>query len=187
MTTGHNFKDEVIRNRRRPKKSSTNKTVTWPIFDGNSRKDLPIPTYIDMYNYYMGGIDIANVFRATVTTHFNRCQKEYFPGIFFSFDISAVNLFKLYESLNGPFLYTSGKPTSIVYRDFLESLVDLIFLCDLKEYANIVSGISFQSYPKYSYPKISKSTLISFPNTTIEEHICIKASIRLICTSCKKV
>src|SRR5437763_2156743 len=134
-----------------------------------------------MYNQYMGRVDRANQLRATATTHFNRCQKEYFPGIFFSLDISTVNSFKLYESLNGPFLYTSGKLSSTVHRDFLESLVDLIFLCDSKEYANIVSGTSFQSYPKYSYTKSASKSSIN------QQHIYIKANTRLNCISCNKI
>lgn len=200
MTTGHNLEDKVFRNRRRPKKTSTNKAITWPVFDGDFRKVLPIPTFIDMYNQYIGGVDIANQLRAIATTHFNRYQKEYFPGIFFSLDISTVNSFKLYESLNGPFLYTSGKPSSTTHRDFLESLVDLIFLYDSREYANIVPGTSFKSYPKYSYTKASKPVpkssttqprrsfiVPTFSMEPIEEYTYIKASTRLFCTTCKEV
>src|SRR5262249_25127558 len=73
MTTGYILNEVVMRLRKRPKKTSTNSSITWPIFEGNSRKILPIPTFIDIYNRFMGGIDISNALRATATTHFNRC------------------------------------------------------------------------------------------------------------------
>jgi hypothetical protein len=91
MTTGHSLSEEITRLRKRPKKTSANAAITWPAFNGQPKKEMSIPVLIDMYNHFMGGVDIANSLRATATTHFNRCQKEFFPGIFFYIDLVTIN------------------------------------------------------------------------------------------------
>jgi hypothetical protein len=41
-------------------------------FGEDSIKILPIPTFIDDYNHYIGGIDQSNQLRAAFTTYFPR-------------------------------------------------------------------------------------------------------------------
>ena len=82
MTTGHLPTEEITRNRRRPKKTSTNSTIAREVFDGQHRKELEIPFFIDCYNHYMNSVDVANQLRATATVHFSRNEKEFFPGMF---------------------------------------------------------------------------------------------------------
>jgi hypothetical protein len=62
-----------------------------------------------------------------------------------------TNYWKIYESLYSPFLSSIRKRRSAVYREFLEALVELLFLCNSEEYAENVSEISFKEYLKYSY------------------------------------
>ena len=75
-----------------------------------------------------------------------------------------INCWKIYESLYGPFISPTEKRQLIVYRTFLEALVELLFLCDFEKYAENVSGTSFKEYPKYSYiphktgPKTERNT-----------------------------
>jgi hypothetical protein len=72
LTTAHSLhrpkEDTIIRNRKRPKQTSINARITRPIFNGLPRKELPIPRVIDDYNHYMNGVDLANKFRAWMTT-----------------------------------------------------------------------------------------------------------------------
>jgi hypothetical protein len=82
MTTGHLPTEEITRYRKRPKKTSTNSTIVREVFDGQYRKELKIPFFIDCYNHYINSVDIANQLRATTTVHFNRNEKEFFPGMF---------------------------------------------------------------------------------------------------------
>ena len=82
MTTGHIPTEEITRNRKRPKKTSTNSIIVREVFDGQYRKELKIPTFIDCYNHYMNSVDVANQLRAIATVHFSRNEKEFFPGIF---------------------------------------------------------------------------------------------------------
>ena len=60
MTIAYDFADTVIRNRKRPSATSTNASITRPIFESSAKKDLPILKTINTYNHYMGGVDIAN-------------------------------------------------------------------------------------------------------------------------------
>jgi hypothetical protein len=99
----------------------------------------------------MNSIDIANQLRATVTVHFSRNKKEFFPGMFWAIDMILTNYWKIYKSLYGPFILPTGKKQPTVHRTFLEALVELLFLCDSEKYAENVSGTSFKKYPKYSY------------------------------------
>src|SRR5438046_6652618 len=151
MTTGHLPIEEITRDRKRPKKTSTNSSIAREIFDGQHRKQLEIPTFIDYYNYYINSVDVANQLRATATVHFSRNEKEFFPGIFWAIDIILTNYWKIYESLYGPFISPTEKRQSTTHRTFLEALVELLFLYDSKKYAENVSGTSFKEYPKYSY------------------------------------
>jgi fructose-1,6-bisphosphatase len=82
MITGHIPIKEITRNRKRPKKTSTNSIIVREIFDGQYRKKLEIPTFINCYNYYMNSVDVANQLRVIVIVHFSRNEKEFFPGIF---------------------------------------------------------------------------------------------------------
>jgi hypothetical protein len=60
MTTGHVPTEEITRNRKRPKKTSTNSTIEREVFDGEYRKELNILLFIDCYNHYMNSVDVAN-------------------------------------------------------------------------------------------------------------------------------
>jgi hypothetical protein len=82
MTTGHLIKPKIDRLRKRPKKTALNARITRKPFGEAPIKILPIPTFIDNYNHYIGGIDQTNQLRAAFTTHFPRNQKEFFPGVF---------------------------------------------------------------------------------------------------------
>jgi hypothetical protein len=51
------FRDKV---RKRPTKTSTNGRIVRQIFGKESTKELQIPRFINDYNLYIGGVDIAN-------------------------------------------------------------------------------------------------------------------------------
>jgi rubredoxin len=99
----------------------------------------------------MNSVDIANQLRATATVHFSRNEKEFFPGMFWSIDMILTNCWKIYESLYGPFLSSNNIRRRNTHREFLEALVELLFLCNSEKYAETVPGASFKDYPKYSY------------------------------------
>jgi hypothetical protein len=88
---GHIPTKKITRNRKRPKKISTNSTIVREVFNGQYRKELEIPLFIDCYNHYMNSVDVANQLRATIIVYFSRNEKEFFPGIFWVIDIILIN------------------------------------------------------------------------------------------------
>ena len=99
----------------------------------------------------MNSVDVANQLRVTATVHFSRNEKEFFPGMFWAIDMILTNYEKIYKKLYGPFLSPNGNRQRGAHREFLEALVELLFLCNSEEYAENVPGTSFKEYPKYSY------------------------------------
>ena len=57
----------------------------------------------------------------------------------------------MYESLYGPFLSPTQKRYPGAHREFLETLIELLFLCNSEKYAETAPRTSFKEYPKYSY------------------------------------
>jgi len=99
MTSYHDIKKKVERLRRRPKKTSTNATVVHNIFQDQSRKVLPIPEFIDDYNYHMGSVDIADQLRSYYTTQ-QRCRRNWFPLFYWLLDTSLVNAYRIQKTIN---------------------------------------------------------------------------------------
>ena len=71
--------------------------------------------------------------------------------MFWVIDIVLTNSWKIYESLYGLFLSSTQKRRSGAHREFLEALIELLFLCNSEEYAETAPGTSFKEYPKYDY------------------------------------
>jgi hypothetical protein len=60
ITTGHIPTEKITRNRKRPKKISINSTIAREVFNGQHRKELEIPLFINYYNYYINLVDVVN-------------------------------------------------------------------------------------------------------------------------------
>jgi hypothetical protein len=60
MTTGHRIKPKTFRMRKRPKITALNAKITREPFGDKLTKILSIPTFIDEYNHYIGGVDQLN-------------------------------------------------------------------------------------------------------------------------------
>jgi Transposase IS4 len=127
MTTGHRIEPKTFRMRKRPKKTASNAKITREPFRDQPTKILSIPTFIDDYNHYMGGVDQANQLRAAFTTHFSRNQKEFFSEVFWAIDIAVSNSYKLHLALNGNQTSSTGKRDPTQHRKWIEDLVNLLF------------------------------------------------------------
>ncbi len=148
MITGHRIEDTILRLRKRPKKTASNAAITRKPFKDQSTKIVSIPLFIDCYNQNMGGVDQANQLRAVFTTHFSRNQKEFFSGVFFTIDIAVVNSYKLNLALNESKTSSTENRKSTQHREFIEELVNLLFL--IKD-ENSSNKITQKPYPKYEY------------------------------------
>ena len=95
MTTAYNLTDTVIKSRNRPSSISTSAAITRPIFGASPRKDLPIPVAINAYNYHIGGVDLANQYRAAFTTLRFQNLRYWKPLFYWFLDIALVNSYLL--------------------------------------------------------------------------------------------
>lgn len=84
----------VERIRKAPSKTSTNAAHARKPFDGSAIKSLLIPRFIDDYNHFMGGVDLANQLRASYEVH-RPTRRTWWPIFFWLLDASIVNAYKL--------------------------------------------------------------------------------------------
>ena len=94
MTNYHDIRETVERMRRRPKKTSTNGTIVRGLFGDEVRKSLPIPTFIDDYNYHMGAVDIADQLRSYYCTQ-QTAWRNWYPLFYWLLDTTIVNAYRM--------------------------------------------------------------------------------------------
>lgn len=82
--------------RRRPAKTSTNGRIVRKVFGSDYVKDLQIPCFIDDYNQYMGGVDLANQFREVYETH-KPTFRNWWPLLYWLIDVACINAYRLYR------------------------------------------------------------------------------------------
>jgi Transposase IS4 len=126
LTTAYNLTDTVIRPRNRPSSTSTSASITRPIFGPSPRKDLPIPVAIDAYNHYMGGVDIANQYRAAFTTLQHRSNRYWKPLFHWLLDIALVNSYLLAKAIQG--LVIEKSKLRRHHRQFQEALAKALMI-----------------------------------------------------------
>jgi Transposase IS4 len=100
--------------RRRPAKTSTNARIVRQVFGEEPTKELQIPRFIDDYNRYMGGVDLANQFRESYETH-RITQRTWWPLFYWFIDVVCVNSYRLYCLYQAQF---EGNTTSLTHLDF---------------------------------------------------------------------
>jgi hypothetical protein len=102
----------VIRERKRPKKTSAAAKVTRPVFGNNPTKELPIPKFIDDYNHLMNGVDRADQLRSGNSQR-RRIRRGGWHALWgFLFDVVLVN----------SFLLSGFKKQSDFWQDLINSL-----------------------------------------------------------------
>ena len=130
-TTIHDGTEWPVRNRKRPKGTSTLATITKQPFYMFSPPSgckepyehtrlLPIPSAIDDYNHHMGKVDIADQLRAGFSTQ-QRGVKPWRPLFYWLLDSTIINAFRLseHQRKSKP---NSGKVRS-AHQAFREALV----------------------------------------------------------------
>src|SRR5438552_14981707 len=128
MTTAYNMTDTIIRARKRPSSTSTSAAITISVFGDLQIKDLPIPTAINAYNHYMGGVDTANRYRADYTTLRPKNYRYWKPLFHWLLDIVLANSYLLAKASRRPQIGESrGYYT---YRRFLEALAKALMTYD---------------------------------------------------------
>jgi Transposase IS4 len=106
-TSIHNGTEWVVRNRKRPKGTSTSAIITKQLFymfnppigckePYEHTRILPIPGAIDDYNHYIGGVDIVDQLRARFTTQ-QRRVKPWRLLFYWLLDSTIIIAFQLSE------------------------------------------------------------------------------------------
>lgn len=88
--------DYIDRERRRPQKTSTNGALVRKEFGDSFIKTMPIPRFIDDYNYHMGAVDIANQYRANYETH-TTVWRSWWPLWNWCLDATIINAWRLHK------------------------------------------------------------------------------------------
>lgn len=60
ITTIYTGYKTVIRPRRRPPKTATNARISRAVFRDKAVKELLIPEFIDIYNYFINGVNLVD-------------------------------------------------------------------------------------------------------------------------------
>jgi hypothetical protein len=92
LTTVHKWQELTLRERRKPCNTSTNASIARKAFGNKERKAFYIPSAIDDYNHFMGGVDLADQRRAYYTTH-QRTRRNWLCILLALLDISVSNSF----------------------------------------------------------------------------------------------
>jgi Transposase IS4 len=66
------------------------------VFRSDYTKELRIPYFIDNYNQYMGGVDLANQFREAYETH-RPTFRTWWPLFYWLIDVAYINAYRLYQ------------------------------------------------------------------------------------------
>ena len=118
ITTAHSLhrqEDQVEVLRRRPKATSSNAAITWPVFEGQSTKWLRIPSAINDYNHGMNGVDTASQLRTGFSCHKPHEVKWWRPLFYWLLDICANNSYLLWR--------TTQPITHKLHQQFIDTLI----------------------------------------------------------------
>ena len=94
MSTVHTCKEVVQRVRRRPVKPSTNAKPSRAPFGDSATKKLSIPDFIDTYNHFMNGVDVADQLRSYYDTQ-RVHNKTWKPLWHFLLDTAVTSSYKI--------------------------------------------------------------------------------------------
>ena len=83
-----------MRLRRRPAKTATNSRTSRAVFGEEAVKLLSIPEFIDSYNHFINGVDVADQLRSYYTTQ-RAHVKNWKPFWHFLLDTTVVNCYKI--------------------------------------------------------------------------------------------
>jgi hypothetical protein len=130
--TAHDFRNRI---RKRPAKSSTNGYIVSKVFKDCTTKTLSTPTFIDDYNHFIGGVDLANQFQESYKVH-KATLRTWWPLFYWLIDVVYVNSYRLY------LLHNQELETKTLLLTHLQFRTKLY--CTLLQYSTIVQQIQLQ-------------------------------------------
>jgi hypothetical protein len=88
--------DWRVKERKRPAKTSTNGRIVREVFGEMPIKELQIPSFINNYNQYIGGVDLANQFREVYKSH-KPTFRNWWPLFYWLIEVACINGYRLYR------------------------------------------------------------------------------------------
>jgi hypothetical protein len=139
----------------------------------------------------MGQVDAANQLRSYFTALPNRCEKEFFPGVFWSLDVTLVNCYKIFITLYPEEHQTStGNRDRNSHRKFMEAFIDEVFQYRDSTFETFPEKLEkkWEKIPRgCGRPSLARSILQTqetFISTPLEGHQHINTTKRSDCISC---
>ena len=125
ISTVHIGKQHVEKLRRRSAKTSTNARTSRAPFGDLAIKKLPIPDFIDLYNHFMNGVDVADQLRSYYDTQ-RIHLKTWKPLWHFLLDTTIVNSYKIiYTTELRPYAELRKHGSHKLFRmDLIQELYD---------------------------------------------------------------
>jgi hypothetical protein len=127
MTTAYSLhrpvEDWVIKDKWRPKTTSTNYHVAKSVFGNETRKAIPIPVCIDDYNNGMNGVDNSNQLRKNLSTHQRFEHRTWRPLGYWLFDVAATNAYALWRLQQTSELRASHREHQIFEKQLIHGLL----------------------------------------------------------------
>jgi hypothetical protein len=115
--------DFIIKDKWRPKETSTNYHIAKSVFGSEKRKCLPIPMAINDYNHGMNGTDNNNQLRGTLSCHQRFEQRTWRPLGYWLFDVVLSNTFALWRLQQSPQLRASCREHEIFEKAVISGLL----------------------------------------------------------------
>jgi len=115
VSTLHTGREEILRFRRRPRTTTTNRHHINRVWGDQSIKEINIPKVIDDYNHWMLGVDKSDQLIAYYRPDL-RCRRVWMPIMLHCFDVMRVNAFIVAKENN------NGKP--LLHKEFIEDWIE---------------------------------------------------------------
>jgi len=162
MTSYHDITKRVERLRRRPKKTSTNASIVRNIFNDQSRKILPIPEFINDYNYHMCSVDIADQLRSYYSTQ-QRCRRNWLPLFYWLLDTSLVNAYRIHRTISSH--SNTGRKLQSEHFHFRSDVADQLINTGIHLNERATSPSSSVSSPPHFRPAPREPKVTYIPRT----------------------
>lgn len=114
VSTIHQPHDTVMKKRRRPRITNTNKNNVGAVWKGAHTVEIQIPKIIDDYNTWMCGVDVCDQLIAYYNPNL-RNRRTWLPMFFHCLNVSRVNSYLVHQNL-------SASPVS--HKEFVLQIIE---------------------------------------------------------------
>ena len=119
VSTVHNVDSFIERTRRKPRKTLKNKDHVDTIWGKNGKANVKIPTLIDDYNHWMGGVDLSDQ-RISYYHPDIRCRRNWVPIFIQLLSIIRNNSFLVMKA--------QFKGTKVTHKEFTLQIIDELMI-----------------------------------------------------------